>query len=71
MKVYDTARDIVQILAEELLASDPKKYGHLDATEVTKDYMLIFTGAIGLAEIYHAIWPIEHATEAARRLVGE
>ena len=69
--VYDAAREIVTTLAQELIASDKKKFGHLDAKELTNDYLVIFAGAIGLAEIYHAIWPVEHALKAARRLIGE
>jgi hypothetical protein len=33
--------------------------------------MVAFTGAISLAEIYHAIWPIEDALNTVRRLIGE
>jgi AcrR family transcriptional regulator len=70
-EVYDLVRTQVRTLAEELIASNARKYGHLDARELTSDYMLAFTGAISLAEIYHAIWPIEDALNTVRRLIGE
>ena len=70
-EVYDLVREQVARLADELIASDTRKYGHLDARELTSDYMVAFTGAISLAEIYHAIWPIEDALNTVRRLIGE
>ena len=70
-EAYDLVRRQVATLAEELIASDARKYGHLDARELTSEYMVAFTGAISLAEIYHAIWPIEDALNTVRRLIGE
>jgi AcrR family transcriptional regulator len=70
-EVYDFVRGRVAALAEELIASDARRYGHLDAKELTSEYMVAFTGAISLAEIYHAIWPVKDALNTARRLIGE
>lgn len=70
-EVYNLVREQVAALAEELIASDAKKYGHLDAKQLTREYMVVFTGAISLAEIYHAIWPVKDALNTARRLIGE
>ena len=70
-EVYDVVRAQVAALAEELIASNARKYGHLDARELTGEYMVAFTGAISLAEIYHAIWPVEDALNTVRRLIGE
>jgi AcrR family transcriptional regulator len=70
-EVYDFVRGRVAALAEELIASDARKYGHLDVKELTREYMVAFTGAISLAEIYHAIWPVKDALNTARRLIGE
>jgi len=64
--LYEFAREKIRALAEELIASEPKKYGQ----ELTDDYMTLFAGAMTQAEIYHAIWPIEHALKGARRLIG-
>jgi AcrR family transcriptional regulator len=70
-EVYDAVRVRVAALAQELIASDAGKYGHLDAKELTSEYMVAFTGAISLAEIYHAIWPVKDALNTVRRLIGE
>jgi len=67
--VYSEARNRVTEACQELIASDSKRYGHLDPEQLTRNYMLIFVGAIGLAEIYHAMWPLEHALEGARGLI--
>jgi AcrR family transcriptional regulator len=69
-QVYDDARGRVAGLAAALIASDVGKYGHLDATELASEYMVAFTGAIALAEIYHAMWPVEDALNTAHRLIG-
>lgn len=69
-KLYDEIRSKVSALSKALIASDEKKYGHLNDTELTEEYMVLFTGAVALAEIYHDIWPIDHALHSARRLVG-
>jgi AcrR family transcriptional regulator len=70
-EIYDEMRARVETLAGELIASDPKKYGHFDAKELTKEYMVAFTGAIALAEIYHAVWPVADALKTVRRLIGQ
>ena len=70
-RLYDEIRHRVEKLVEEFLASDIAKYGHLDAKTLANDYMVLFSGAVALAEIYHAIWPIEQAVETFERLIGE
>jgi len=69
-EVYDEIRERVETLSEELIASDKNKYGHLDAKALSHEYIVALTGAISLAEIYHAIWPVEYAQETARRLIS-
>lgn len=71
IKVYDGTRTRVEQVCKELVASESGEFQHLDALELSKDYMVIFTGTIALAEIYHAIWPVEHGENAVRRLIGE
>lgn len=70
-ELYDVVRERVETLAKELIASDARRYGHLDATVLTGEYMVAFTGAIALAGIYHAIWPVEDALNTVRRLIGQ
>lgn len=67
---YDSARKLIRELAGELIASDKKKYGHLDADDVTNAYMTHLAGAIALAGVYHELWPIQAGIAAVRRLVG-
>jgi len=70
-RLYDEIRFRVEGLAEELIASDAGKYGRLEVKTLANDYMIAFSGAVALAEVYHANWPIEHGVEAAKRLIGE
>ena len=69
--LYDSVRTRVDELAKELIASDRKKYRHLDAELLTDAYMIVFAGAIALSEIYHADWPVKHALNTLRCLIGE
>lgn len=69
-EVYDEVGQRVATLVQELIASDKKKYGHLDPEALSHEYMVAMTGAIALAELYHDIWPVEHALATARRLIG-
>lgn len=70
-RLYDEIRKRVESLANELIESDRQKYGQLEADKLTNDYMITFAGAVALAEIYHAIWPIEQAEQTVRRLIGK
>lgn len=70
-RLYDDIRKRVAVLASELIESDKEKYGHLSASKLTNDLMISFAGAVALAAIYQAIWPIEHAEQDMRRLIGE
>jgi len=71
LKVYDDAQNKMQQVSQELVDSNPKRYGHLDVEQLTNDYLLIFAGAISLAEIYHDVWPVRHAEQTLLRLIGE
>ena len=69
-KLYQNVTKRVAQLCEELVASD-KRYAHLDAKQLEQDYMLVFAGAIALAELYHDISPIEQGAATLKRLIGE
>lgn len=69
--LYDKVRDKVHTLIRELIASSATKYTRRDAEELTGEYMVAFTGAIALAGIYHAKWPLKDALNTARRLIGQ
>lgn len=70
-RLYDETRKRVEQVTKQLMDSDVKKYGHLDITAVTREYMLAFSGATALTGIYHAIWPIEDAIKSVKSLIGE
>jgi len=69
-KLYRDVAKRVRKLCDELIASDTK-YAHLDGDQLSQDYMLVFSGAIALAELYHVISPIEQGVATLRRLIGE
>lgn len=70
-EIYDLVRGRVQTLIQELIASNSGKYRGLNAEELTGEYMVAFTGAIALAGIYHAKWPVADALNTVRRLIGQ
>lgn len=70
VKAYDGVAARVQQLCEELLASDPKRYAGLDAKQLAREYMLIFAGAVALAEIYNSVTPVEQAEQILRAMIG-
>jgi len=68
-KLYDEIRKRVEHLTEQLIRSDQQKYGHLDQKIINDAYMLNFAGAVMYLELYHAIWPIDHALDTMRHLI--
>ena len=69
-RLYDSVRERIERLTKELIASDKKKYGHLDAKKIADEYFLAFASATGLTGIYHAIWPVEQAINTVKRLIS-
>ncbi|MEM7143860.1 MAG: TetR/AcrR family transcriptional regulator [Verrucomicrobiota bacterium] len=68
---YDWARNLVHQLAQKLIDSDPKKYKHLNADDLTESYMTHLAGAIALAGVYNKLGPIKSGMKAVRRLVSD
>lgn len=66
---YQGFRALIRKTSEELIASDPKKYGGLDPNTITDQYLMILTGAIALTEIYHNVWPIKQAKTYVAQLI--
>jgi AcrR family transcriptional regulator len=66
---YERLRTRVRELAEDLLRTEPEKYGQLNPETVANDYMVILTGAIALSEISQDIWPIKQGIETVKRLL--
>jgi AcrR family transcriptional regulator len=71
VRFYEGVRERVRVLSQELVNSNPNKYGKLDAQVLCDNYMVIFAGAIALAEIYHDIWPLERGINALQRMIGQ
>lgn len=69
MHHYQGLLRLIKQLANKLIESDPARYGKLNATMLTNDYMAILTGTVALVEIYHDTWPIRHGTDMVKRLV--
>jgi AcrR family transcriptional regulator len=70
IRLYDEIRKRVEILTARLIDSDQKRYDHLDPKLIVDSYMLSFGGAVMYLELYHAIWPIDHALATMRHLIG-
>ena len=66
---YNWAKNLIEKLATELIASDPDAYGHLNERELTEAYMTHLAGSIALAGVYNELWPIKSGIKAVRRLV--
>lgn len=66
---YNTVTRRIHETAEELIASNPDKYGHLDAKALTASYMICFAGGIALAEIYNEDWPMFDAINTVKQLI--
>ena len=70
VRLYDQITKLVAELTRELIESDPARYGHLSANEVSTRYMLFFAGAVSFAELYHDISHIQDAEKAVADLVA-
>ena len=69
MNVYSDVGKKIENTCKELIESSPEKYGHLNVKELTRSYVLIFAGAVALAELYHDIWPARDAAKAIKKLI--
>ena len=69
-RLYDEIRGRVEQLTKELVESDAR-YSHFTVEKLVADYMVAFSGAVALAQIYHAVWPIEQAIESIECLIGD
>ena len=66
---YTWAREFIHQLATELIESDPKTYGHLEANALTEAYLTHLAGAVALAGIYNELRPIKNGIKAVRQLL--
>ncbi len=68
--LYNGIRQRIQSVTKGLLESDPDKYGHLNEKRLVEEYLLAFSGAIALGEIYRQSWPVDNARNLLRRLIS-
>ena len=55
---------------KELKAQRGETWKDRDAEKLADDFMLIFAGALAMAQIYHDPKPFREAMVALRRLIG-
>jgi len=67
---YETIRVIVKDLLGDLNKERRGKWTDARINTLVDDYMLIFSGAAAMSELYHDPAPIRNAVEAAQRLLG-
>jgi AcrR family transcriptional regulator len=67
---YKTLRVLIGRLMNELKAERGKAWEDRDAEKLADDFMLLFAGALALAQVYHDPKPFREAAAAARRLLG-
>lgn len=70
MEAYKEISQCIEEVCRELVASD-EKYSHVDPESLAQDYLLIFVGAVSLAELYHDSWPAQQAIAAVARLIDQ
>ena len=70
LKHYESLRQLILGLVQDLINSDAQSYQGLEAQVLADDYMLILGGAIAMTEIYHDIWPAIQGVKLVERLIN-
>jgi AcrR family transcriptional regulator len=68
---YESLRQLIRNLAEDLINSDAQRYEDFEAEVLADDYMLILGGAIAMTEIYHDIWPAVQGVKLVECLIKQ
>ena len=66
---YKTVRALVGRIMRDLKAQRGSAWKDRDAEKTADDYMLIFSGALAMAQVYHDPKPFLKAIDAVRRLL--
>lgn len=66
---YLAVRRLVGRLMQELKKAKGASWKNRDPEQLADDYMLIFSGALAMAQIYHNPEPFHDAIEAVKRLL--
>jgi len=67
---YQSLRQLILNLAQDLINSDAQSYGGFEAQLLADDYILILGGAIAMTEIYHDVWPAIQGVKLVERLIN-
>jgi len=67
--VYTALARRVKQLAKELIASDKKRYGHLNPDELTESYLVAFGDGQSVGAMYDNIWPVKRSVAMIERLI--
>ena len=67
---YKAVRRLIGRLMTDLKAQKGAAWKGRDAEKAADDFMLIFCGALAMAQVYHDPQPFHEAMDAARRLLG-
>jgi hypothetical protein len=68
---YESLRQLIRNLAEDLINSDAQRYEDFEAEVLADDYVLILGGAIAMTEIYHDIWPAVQGVKLVECLIKQ
>ncbi len=66
---YLAVRRLIGRLMQELKKADGASWKNRDTEQAANDYMLIFSGALAMAQVYHNPEPFRAAIEAVKRLL--
>lgn len=66
---YLAVRQLIGRFVKDLKAKRGAAWKGRDADKVADDFMLILTGALAMAEVYHDAQPLREAVDAAKRLL--
>jgi AcrR family transcriptional regulator len=69
MAHYKTVREIVGRIMRELKAERGNAWKGRDVEKLSDDFMLIFSGALAMAQVYHDPKPFREAIDAVKRLL--
>jgi len=70
IRVYQGIGEKISGVCHGLVESDANQFGYLDPEALSQKYLLVFSGAIALAELYHDIWPVKHAVKTMQKAVA-
>jgi len=67
---YDALRALVGELMDQLKAQRGAAWKDRDVDQLAESYMLIFAGALSMAQLYHDPKPFRHAGDAVKKLLS-